>query len=289
MALARALMMEPAVLLADEPTAALDPARAAEVKQLLMDEAARLGPPLSSSPTTVRTRRAPTARSGWVERRLSWRDMPRISAATIAEHVAQQEAAVIDAARRLFDTRGFQHVSMRDIADEVGLSRTALYRYFPTKAHLVQGWFDAAMTPLIAASEEAVAEPGSAAARLDRWLAVQLDFLLDDEHTALVSAALESEDLPAEVRDHIGARHRELYSSLTRCGCPAGSDPTVLRVRTMLIAGQVRTAADLDGTAWTGHTYALSCLAAHAPSPSCAGSPAARPATCPSTRPGSVP
>ena len=36
-------MMEPAVLLADEPTAALDPARAAEVKQLLMDEAARLG------------------------------------------------------------------------------------------------------------------------------------------------------------------------------------------------------------------------------------------------------
>ena len=82
---------------------------------------------------------------------------------------------------------------------------------------------------------------------LDRWLAVQLEFLLDDEHTALVSAALESEDLPAEVREHIGARHRELYSSLTPLlAGPASSDPTVLRVRTMLIAGQVRTAADLE-------------------------------------------
>ncbi|RNL60399.1 TetR/AcrR family transcriptional regulator [Nocardioides marmoriginsengisoli] len=172
--------------------------------------------------------------------------MPRISAATIAEHVAHQEAAVIDAARRLFDARGYQQVSLRDIAEEVGLSRTSLYRYFPTKAHLVQGWFEAAMVPLVDASAAAVAGDGSAADRLDRWLVVQLDFILDDEHTALVSASLASEDLPDEVREHIGARHRELYATLVPLlEGPAGADRALVRTRTLLIAGLVRSAADL--------------------------------------------
>lgn len=172
--------------------------------------------------------------------------MPRINAPTIAEHVAQQEAAVIDAARRLFDARGVRHVSLGDIADEVGLRRTSLYRYFPTKAHIVQRWFEATMAPLIDASRAAVATDDSPAVRLDRWLDVQLDFMLDDEHAALVTASGELDDLPDDVRERIGAQHRELYATLTPLlSGPAGEDAELIRVRTMLIAGLVRSAADL--------------------------------------------
>ena len=172
--------------------------------------------------------------------------MPRINAATIAEHVAQQEAAVIEAARGLFDERGYRNVSLGDIAEAAGLRRTSLYRYFPTKAHLLPGWFEATMTPLIEASREAVDGRASDHRKLDRWLDVQLDFLLDDEHTALVSASLESEDLPEEVREQIGARHRELYATLVPLlRGPAGDDHVVMRVRATQVAGLVRSSADL--------------------------------------------
>jgi len=172
--------------------------------------------------------------------------MPRINAATIAEHVAKQEATVIAAARRLFDARGYRHVTLGDIAEEAGLRRTSLYRYFPTKAHLLPGWFEATMTPLVEASSTAVDAPGTGRERLDRWLTVQLDFLLDDEHAALVSASLESEDLPDEVREQIGARHRELYATLAPLlRGPAGGDHVVVRVRANFVAGLVRSSADL--------------------------------------------
>lgn len=172
--------------------------------------------------------------------------MPRINAATIAEHVAQQEAAVIDAARRLFNARGYRNVSLGDIAEEVGLGRTSLYRYFPTKAHLVAGWFEAAMTPLIEASGAAIEGPGTDIERMGRWLDVQLDFLLDDEHTALVTASIESDDLPDEVRERIGARHRELYATLgPLLVAEAGPDRALVRIRAGLAAGLVRSAAEL--------------------------------------------
>lgn len=171
--------------------------------------------------------------------------MPRINAATVAEHVAHQEAAVIDAARRLFSARSVGHVSLGDIAEEVGLGRTSLYRYFPTKAHILQRWFDTAMEPLVEASRAAVEGPGTDGERLDRWLGVQLDFLLDPEHAALSAASLQADELPDDVREHFGASHRELYATLVPLLASATDDDVVLRTRVQLIAGLVRSAADL--------------------------------------------
>ena len=59
--------------------------------------------------------------------------MPKITGDSIAEHVAAQETAVIGATVALFAERGAVNVTMADIAGEVGLARTSVYRFFPTK------------------------------------------------------------------------------------------------------------------------------------------------------------
>ena len=77
-------------------------------------------------------------------------------------------------------------VSLGDIAAEVGLGRTSLYRYFPTKAHILQRWFDLEMEPLVERSLAVVAGSGPATDRLRAWLDVQLDFMTDSAHVVLM-------------------------------------------------------------------------------------------------------
>jgi AcrR family transcriptional regulator len=51
---------------------------------------------------------------------------------------AELRDKVLGAAGRLFNEGGYQNVSMRRIADEVGCSQMAMYRHFPDKNALMQ-------------------------------------------------------------------------------------------------------------------------------------------------------
>lgn len=168
--------------------------------------------------------------------------MPKISAASVAEHVAHQHSAVVDAAIALFGERGVNAVTLGDIADVVGLKRTSLYRYFPSKWHLVLAWFESTMASIIDTSNDIAASSAPRRVRLQRWIDVQFDLLTDPGHAPLIAAALDTDEMPAELRDRIGCRHRDLYASLSAIiDRPAGT----LRVRTMLIAGLIRSSAEL--------------------------------------------
>ena len=49
---------------------------------------------------------------------------------------------VFDTALRLFRDRGFEGTTMRDIADEAGLSLGAAYHYFVSKDAIVHAYYD---------------------------------------------------------------------------------------------------------------------------------------------------
>ncbi|MFN8051454.1 MAG: TetR/AcrR family transcriptional regulator [Acidimicrobiales bacterium] len=175
--------------------------------------------------------------------------MPRIKADTVAEHVAHQEAAVIAAATRLFAEHGVDRVSLGDIAAEVGLKRNSIYRYFPDKGHILAAWFRSELAPLIALCREIATSDAPAAERLDAWMTTQLEYLTNPEHTRMLAAANELTGLSDDVRDDIGAGHRDLYSTLTpivvellKTGGTAGRDA---RLVTMLLVGVLRSSAEL--------------------------------------------
>jgi AcrR family transcriptional regulator len=53
-------------------------------------------------------------------------------------------ARILEAAGELFTTKGYEKVSLREVAEAVGITKAALYYYFPTKDKL----FEALVEPL---------------------------------------------------------------------------------------------------------------------------------------------
>ncbi len=56
-------------------------------------------------------------------------------------HIDARMAAIQEAAVTLFVRKGIDGTTMQDIAAEAGISAGAIYRYYPSKAHLLQAIF----------------------------------------------------------------------------------------------------------------------------------------------------
>ena len=59
--------------------------------------------------------------------------MPKVSDA----YVEARRQQILEAARACFARQGFHQTSIKDICQEAGLSPGAVYRYFPSKEHII--------------------------------------------------------------------------------------------------------------------------------------------------------
>lgn len=59
--------------------------------------------------------------------------MPRIAAATVAEHRAAQWAALLGAASALIQEKGVDAVTPRAVGERAGLARSSVYEYFASR------------------------------------------------------------------------------------------------------------------------------------------------------------
>ena len=87
-------------------------------------------------------------------------------ARTTGSDGGKTEAAIRDASVRLIAHHGYEAVSMRQLAAEVGVQAAALYRYFPTKEDLLFALMEGHMRELAASWETARPASSDPAARL---------------------------------------------------------------------------------------------------------------------------
>lgn len=142
------------------------------------------------------------------------------------------EAALREAAVALIARHGYEAVSMRRLAAEIGLQAAALYNYFPTKEDLLFTLMREHMEGLIAAW--AAADPGGTPrARLAAFVENHIVFHVERRHATHVSnmelRSLSPERLTAVLR--LRSTYEKDLRQILREGAAAGDflveDPTL--------------------------------------------------------------
>ena len=185
--------------------------------------------------------------------------MPKIKAASVAEHVAEQEQAVFATAIRLFLERGYENVTLGDIAASIGLARNSLYRYFPDKAHILLRWFENELPRQASRSAELLGGPGSPVRRIEAWALDQLDYAATPEHALIAAIGTVVPGLDPATRAELAASHdamlRPLLATLHEAGIQTADEQ---RIVANMIQQLVLTTARADSSsAAPGRRYLL--------------------------------
>jgi AcrR family transcriptional regulator len=91
-----------------------------------------------------------------------------------------RRAEILTAAERIFVEHGYEGATIRKIADEVGLSSTALYMHFADKGEILQEICKEAFEQLLKVNREMLAQPDEPDRRLRRMLQAYVDFGFDN-------------------------------------------------------------------------------------------------------------
>jgi AcrR family transcriptional regulator len=138
--------------------------------------------------------------------------MPKINAATVAEHRAQQRAALIQAAVDILAEQGAAAVTPAAVGARAGLARSSFYQYFSSSAALLAAIVEESFTAADAAVAEALQEVDNPSARIDAF--VRAELLLAAQGLHRPADALMRADLPPVCRERVHELHLLHYGPL---------------------------------------------------------------------------
>lgn len=138
--------------------------------------------------------------------------MPRINAATVAEHHAQQRLALVRAARELLEGGDAEAVTFTSVARATGLARNSLYKYFPGRPELLAAVVEDAMPRWTDAIRAGMSAAGTPEEKIAAYVSSQLELVRGGEHR--IAQALTGVQDAVVVRESAVRAHRELLTPL---------------------------------------------------------------------------
>jgi AcrR family transcriptional regulator len=158
--------------------------------------------------------------------------MPPVSRTPQRERRARTRAALLRAAGRVFAEHGFHQATLEAVAAEAGVSKGALYHYFPSKEQLFLALLEDRLGAGLSDIEAVVAERGTDSKHLGaatetflrrvnsdpRWLPLLLEFLAYGSRDPAAKARITEHFLrparaaPANTARSLGIPENELLS-----------------------------------------------------------------------------
>ena len=128
-----------------------------------------------------------------------------------------RRAEILRAAERIFIAQGYEGATIRKIADEVGVSSTALYMHFRDKDQILLEICDHAMSELLAINLRISTRPGEPVGRVRDMLAAYMRFALGNPNAYRLMFCAESMTNSPRRRDatlQLGDRCFEKFSGV---------------------------------------------------------------------------
>jgi AcrR family transcriptional regulator len=161
--------------------------------------------------------------------------MPRIRAASVAEHRTMQRRALLDAARALLAEGGTEALTFPALAERTGLARSSVYEYFRSRAAVVEELCAVDFPVWAAEVEAAMRDAETPAEKIEAYVRTQLTLVGDGRHRAVV--AISAGELDAGAREKIRAAHGGLIAMVVAALSGLGhAEP---RLTAMLLQGVV--------------------------------------------------
>jgi AcrR family transcriptional regulator len=146
--------------------------------------------------------------------------VPRLWNDTIEEHRRAVRHATLDTTAALVAEHGLASVTMSQIAEETGIGRATLYKYFPDVEAILAAWHDRQVTGHLQQLAEAREQAGDPSERLAAVLEAYalIHYELRIAHGTEIAALLHRGEHVVRARQHLSDFVRDLLSVAAQTG-----------------------------------------------------------------------